>query len=899
VQSKPPIKAATPTPKNSQVVTPRVGGAPVWHDFAVGDVLALASEGTVLWVATAITTTNFTVQGAGLLKFDANTGSILASYTITNSSLLDNQVNAIVVDGAGNKWFGTASGVSEFNGTTWTNYTSSNSGLVNNSVRAIVLDKYGNKWFGTSGGLSKFDGTSWTTYDSSNSKLSYDRVNSLAVDSNGAVWVANGGQHLIDCYYPGSVDKFDGTNWTNYPSYYQFPNNILIDPSNNVWTSWTVLDQCEAAGGGAFTRFDGTTWQNFDLALPSLGATSSYVDKDGSLWFGGSGIGKYDGVRWQSYGDPNLNNGQTIPVDAITIDGAGNKWFGGYFGLSELNDNGPGLGTNVNGLDFNYQGGGSAAASQNVSLSAYNFTVNWTTNIQYGAGASNWLHVSQSSGTTNPATPTSIAVSIPSGNLASGVYTATLSFRDINNTANQATINITLRVGFVYYLPAALYVDSVTKAFNHIVMQNPSKSVVAAVSAEYYDTVFGNSIAAQSTNCGQVAPLSECILDLPEPTLPFNMVLTSSQPLSVVLIKPDSANGAGSRTYVPVLSLSNSLIVPLVMDWAFNGFNTITDIFNAGSGVVSATIKVYDASGNLVATPSFSPYLTLAPHTITEFNYYNLPSGFYGWAQIESGPGSQLAAVTEEINSGFDTSFNAQATPATTLYAPTIFNTAFGNYNTGASIVNPNSYPINLTILYYDHTGKALPPAKLALAAHAILTIYHGDSQGSAGGNGIPAGGLPVGFYGSAIVKSSGSGVVMLVNELGPTHLDANGTTIGSNGTYVAVPAGSGSVPLPIMAKGGYGFNTGSTILNVSNISVGVTVQYYNLDGTPVPNGASSFTIAANGSQPVYQGAETHLPVGFYGTAVVTQTSGPANSLIVTTNAISPDTFYTYTEPGL
>jgi hypothetical protein len=61
----------------------------------------------------------------------------------------------------------------------------------------------------------------------------------------------------------------------------------------------------------------------------------------------------------------------------------------------------------------------------------------------------------------------------------------------------------------------------------------------------------------------------------------------------------------------------------------------------------------------------------------------------------------------------------------------------------------------------------------------------------------------------------------------------------------------------------------------------------------------ASFTLAANGSQPLYQGVEGTLPSGFYGTALVTQTSGPANSLIVTTNAISPDTFYTYTEPGL
>jgi hypothetical protein len=413
---------------------------------------------------------------------------------------------------------------------------------------------------------------------------------------------------------------------------------------------------------------------------------------------------------------------------------------------------------------------------------------------------------------------------------------------------------------------------------------------------EYY-AIDGTYIAAQNNTCASIAPLAECIPDQPLPQGGTGVanIVTSSQPLSLVGVEPLPGNE--TWTHTPTPAPASSLIIPLTLNQAFGGYSTYLDIFNASGGVVTATIKLYDHTGVLQADGI--QYITLAPYAITNYLSLGMPIGYYGWAEVDGIAGSQLVAIVHEVNGAFDTLFNAQTSAASIVYAPTVFNLAFGGYNTGASIVNPNPNPVNLTINYYDHTGRALAPTTLTLAAHALTTIYHGNSQGSAGGNGIPAGGLPIGFYGSAKVTSSGGGIVMLVNELGPPHLVSSGETISSNGTYVAVPTGQALVGLPIMAKGGYGFTTGSTILNVSSASVGITVQYYNLDGTPVPNGASSFTLAANGSQPLYQGAEVSLPAGFYGTAVVTETSGPANSLIITTNAISPNAFYTYTEPGL
>ena len=48
--------------------------------------------------------------------------------------------------GVSTEWFGTDSGVNEYDGSNWTTYNTSNSGLVDDAVTAIAIDNEGNKW---------------------------------------------------------------------------------------------------------------------------------------------------------------------------------------------------------------------------------------------------------------------------------------------------------------------------------------------------------------------------------------------------------------------------------------------------------------------------------------------------------------------------------------------------------------------------------------------------------------------------------------------------------------------------------------------------------------------------------------------------------------------------------
>jgi hypothetical protein len=224
------------------------------------------------------------------------------------------------------------------------------------------------------------------------------------------------------------------------------------------------------------------------------------------------------------------------------------------------------------------------------------------------------------------------------------------------------------------------------------------------------------------------------------------------------------------------------------------------------------------------------------------------------------------------------------------VYAPAIFNQAYGSFVTGADIVNPNSIPVTVSVTYYNTTGMVLNTRPFQLAAKAVANIY---SAGTGAGNGIPGTGLPVGFAGAASVTAQGGGVFMTVNEFG--GYTTNGST--ESGTYSAVSSGGNSVGLPVMANNGYGYTTGTTILNISDQPLSGSLQYYKTDGS-MQGGPQTFTVGAHSSQPIYQGGSGVLPSGFYGSAVVTQTSGNTSSLIVTTNAISAAFFYTYTEPN-
>jgi len=74
-----------------------------------------------------------------------------------NSGLVDDFIWSIAFDHGGVLWAGTETGLSIYDGKTWTALTVFNSGLPAAGVNAVAIDHGGFAWIGTSNGLASYN----------------------------------------------------------------------------------------------------------------------------------------------------------------------------------------------------------------------------------------------------------------------------------------------------------------------------------------------------------------------------------------------------------------------------------------------------------------------------------------------------------------------------------------------------------------------------------------------------------------------------------------------------------------------------------------------------------------------------------------------------------------------
>ena len=272
-------------------------------------VTALVADGSAVWAGTR----------GGIARW--NTPSQSAQYFTTVDGGSNNIIYAGAVDANGDRWFGTADGVSRFNGQTWTRYTTAD-GLPDNRVYAVAVDDQGRKWFGTHKGVSRFDGGTWQTFTTAQG-LANNLVRALAVGPGGVLWLGTDG---------GGLSRFDGQTWTTWTRA-----NGLI--SNHIWAL-----QVDSAGrlwigtDAGVSRFTGSAWTSYRVAD---GLSAPFVrgiaqDSSGAFWFAtqGGGLSRFDGTTWRSYGT--AQGLLDAAVYAVTVDGGGTVWAGSSGGLNRF-----------------------------------------------------------------------------------------------------------------------------------------------------------------------------------------------------------------------------------------------------------------------------------------------------------------------------------------------------------------------------------------------------------------------------------------------------------------------------------------------------------------------------------------------------------------------------------
>ena len=246
-----------------------------WKTFRAVDgllsdqVTAIAQDSSgVMWFGT----------DRGASRYD---GASWQSFSAVGGVIAD-PIRAIFVDRTNRVWFGTAlAGVAMFDGTAWTSFTTLQ-GLATNRVFSVAQDGNGEVWLGHDTGLSHFNGTSWTTVY--NSPIPTPLSGSIAFDRRGTMWISNGTAlttfgnntwHLVSPSERGVPATASGTATTP---------NLYVDGDDDVW----VIEP-----GLGVSRFDGRGWQYFsrlfsdarDL-LPSGDVTAVAQGLDGNVWIG-------------------------------------------------------------------------------------------------------------------------------------------------------------------------------------------------------------------------------------------------------------------------------------------------------------------------------------------------------------------------------------------------------------------------------------------------------------------------------------------------------------------------------------------------------------------------------------------------------------------------------------
>jgi len=236
-----------------------------------------------------------------------------------DDGLIGNSVTSIAVDDDNNIWVGTNSGLSKFDGLSWTSYTTAD-GLADNKIRALSFDPDGNLWIGTyEDGISMYNGQTWTNYTQDDG-LFNNMVYCIHADNSSNIWIGTRNNHLT---------KFDGTGFDHFPVNPQ-PSGmghihaIYADQDDNLWAGSCLT---------GLSMYDEDNWTHYINNLNSF-INAIYCTSQGDVCIGQSPLGafRYRKGSWQNF--PPENGTGLEFVYTISEDAEGNIWIGGRNGIS-------------------------------------------------------------------------------------------------------------------------------------------------------------------------------------------------------------------------------------------------------------------------------------------------------------------------------------------------------------------------------------------------------------------------------------------------------------------------------------------------------------------------------------------------------------------------------------
>ncbi|MGV3686599.1 MAG: ligand-binding sensor domain-containing protein [Daejeonella sp.] len=287
---------------------------------------------SLLWMSFFFTSGNWQRE-SNLLRENPTVSAIQSKIIKPQSSVPVGNVSIGLEDKKGNIWFvSTGKGVYRYNtrlgdgqGQSFTNFTTRD-GLISDMVLSIMEDKEGDLWFGTDSGVSHYDGKTFTDIP-----IPDNFVTSILEDKSGKLWFATrNGVYWYNARLPDGQGKaftrfLDDQGVINRSGLaLRVVQSMLEDKQGNIWI--TTKDE-------GICRYDGKSIINY-TPNDVTWFRALFIDKDGTIWAGGKNIVcRFDARLPDGQGKTFTSMTQdgrfdSSTVYSITQDKSGNMWFG-------------------------------------------------------------------------------------------------------------------------------------------------------------------------------------------------------------------------------------------------------------------------------------------------------------------------------------------------------------------------------------------------------------------------------------------------------------------------------------------------------------------------------------------------------------------------------------------
>ena len=202
-------------------------------------------------------------------------------------------------------------------------------GLASDTVLTIFEDSQGTLWFGTADGITRYDGDNFQTFTTEDG-LSRNTTGLIFEDRQGMLWFGDG--MLANAL---NRPKFIDMSYMNMP---------LSELADTVQDETEMKTRTPAPLKGV-SRYDGQAFRTFTISDGLLKDTiyDMFEDKTGTLWFATLwGMSRYDGEKFSNITLNGPTGTEVLPdwwnqITAIAQDTAGNLWFGSHAGITYYN----------------------------------------------------------------------------------------------------------------------------------------------------------------------------------------------------------------------------------------------------------------------------------------------------------------------------------------------------------------------------------------------------------------------------------------------------------------------------------------------------------------------------------------------------------------------------------